>query len=50
MDKDVQAIQPQSLTNVELANIADFFLHRDGSLPVVWQQEIVKRLSNLPIW
>lgn len=39
-------IQPQSLTTAELVHYAQMALDRKEALPILWQEELVKRLFD----
>lgn len=37
---------PQALTNAELTRYAQMYLDRKESLPLDWQEELIKRLTE----
>lgn len=46
MEKNMQGIQPQSLTDNELVNAALLLFEPDTGMPVAFQKEVVRRLAS----
>lgn len=45
MEKNMQGIQPRSLSNQELIKYAAMWLDKPEGMPIAWQKEVLRRLT-----
>lgn len=43
----MHSVQPFSLTNAELCHYADLLFNEQNGLPIAWQQELLKRFTQI---
>jgi len=47
MEKNMQGIQPRSLSNTELIKYSAMFIDSNEGMPIAWQHELLRRYIAL---